>query len=314
MLYKTNKRDLIMSIMRFKEWLGFIEVRDTGTAMQSSHSAARDIGRNANQVIACLMKNIKGWPIKLTAIGGKEDVEDKIDGYFTDGPYSGDSVQIIRRIAERAKDDFAIQIVSKQPSDEEFFDLPLSQLIELYPSKLSAEAQIHLMLNANDDKLFLAKIDDILPFVMVAVKDMKFDQYMLGKFKPNRTFYNAKNGVSIRIAKSREGFSVLAYVPAAKVSNIIIPVSASELETCERPQAPVVTQAITALRPANLQKTDIEIAADAAKETGEGRIEIKSTNPKNIKNKMDVIKKFAAEKKFRMKDNGDGTVSLMPLS
>lgn len=274
--------------------------------MQASSSAARDIGRNANDVIKCLLQKIKGWNIKLTPINSKEDVEDKVDGWFTDGPYQSKSVQIIRRIAARAKDDYAIQIVSKRYDDSEFFRTQLDELIKNFGSKLTAEAEIHIMLNADDDNIFLATIQDIRKAVFAAVDQMKYDPRFRGTFKFDRRSYVARNGVNIRIAQSKEGFSILAYVPAALVATENIPVKAEQLSDCEKPH---FTQAII---PTNLVKTDMQIAADDAKEKGLGIIQIKSSNPKNISKKIQDIRKFALANNLLMKDKGDGTVSLEP--
>jgi hypothetical protein len=294
-------------MISFKSWLEINEARDqSGAAMQASSSAARDIGRNANDVIKCLLQKTKGWNIKLTPINSKEDVEDKVDGWFTDGPYQSKSVQIIRRIAARAKDDYAIQIVSKRYDDSEFFRTQLDELIKNFGSKLTAEAEIHIMLNADDDNIFLATIQDIRKAVFAAVDQMKYDPRFRGTFKFDRRSYVARNGVNIRIAQSKEGFSILAYVPAALVATENIPVKAEQLSDCEKPH---VTQAII---PTNLVKTDMQIAADDAKEKGLGIIQIKSSNPKNISKKIQDIRKFALANNLLMKDKGDGTVSLEP--
>jgi len=294
-------------MISFKSWLEINEARDqSGAAMQASSSAARDIGRNANDVIKCLLQKIKGWNIKLTPINSKEDVEDKVDGWFTDGPYQSKSVQIIRRIAARAKDDYAIQIVSKRYDDSEFFRTQLDELIKNFGSKLTAEAEIHIMLNADDDNIFLATIQDIRKAVFAAVDQMKYDPRFRGTFKFDRRSYVARNGVNIRIAQSKEGFSILAYVPAALVATENIPVKAEQLSDCEKPH---FTQAII---PTNLVKTDMQIAADDAKEKGLGIIQIKSSNPKNISKKIQDIRKFALANNLLMKDKGDGTVSLEP--
>src|ERR1044071_7914546 len=90
-------------------------------AMQHTSSAARDIGRDANELIARII-GMFGVNLELTAIGSKADVDDKIDGVFRSGPFEGKTVQMIRRIAKNSRDDYAIQIVSKRPNESVLLD------------------------------------------------------------------------------------------------------------------------------------------------------------------------------------------------
>jgi hypothetical protein len=58
-------------------------------------------------------------------------------------------------------------------------------------------------------------------------------------------------------------------------------------------------------------KSDMEIAAEEALRTGQGKIIIKSSNPKNVEKKMKEIRAFASTKRLKVQDNGDGTVTLI---
>lgn len=298
----------------FAEWLRLVEVRDTSNAaMQASASKARDIGRNANTLIGCLIEKHNGWTMRHSGIGSKADVTDKIDAWFTSGPHNGDSIQIIRRIAAQAKDDFAIQVVSKQSNEAILMDQNLEDLIQGYGSKLSADAQWHIMLNADDTTIFIANINDIRRLVDQAVQEMKRHPRFRGQFSyDRRSFFDRNTGVNLRVAQSREGYSVLAYVPAASVAQMTIPVNAADIASCETATAPTPVRTPNPLghTPPPATKSDMEIAAEEAEKTGTGTITIKSTNPRNIEKKIKEIRTFASTRRLRVTDNKDGTVTL----
>lgn len=216
--------------MRFSD---YCEVRVHNAAMQQSQSGQRDIGRIANDVIAQIIKQNKGWDLEIEPIGSKADVELQIDGYFKSGPLAGKSCQIIRRIAANAKDDFAIQIVKKQYDDKEIRSLDIGSLRQKYPSKLDASAEIHIMLNAADNAIFLAKIEDIRQTVEKAISEMQQHPHYQGVFAKN-SFSSRSTGVFLRIAQSREGYSVLAYVPAQSVSFETISTTPQQVQSIEQ--------------------------------------------------------------------------------
>lgn len=297
----------------FAEWLKLVEVRDTSNAaMQASASKARDIGRNANTLIGCLIEKHNGWTMRHSGIGSKADVTDKIDAWFTSGPHNGDSIQIIRRIAAQAKDDFAIQVVSKQSNEAIMMDQNLEDLIQNYGSKLSADAQWHIMLNADDTTIFVAHISDIRRLVDQAVQEMKRHPRFRGQFSyDRRSFLDRNTGVNLRVATSREGYSILAYVPAASVAQMTIPVNAADIAGCEAASAPPPVATPNPLRPTPpATKSDMEVAAEEAERSGTGTITIKSTNPRNIEKKIKEIRAFAMRRRLKVTDNGNGTVTL----
>lgn len=188
----------------------------SNAAMQRSDSADRDYGRDANVVIADLIERAKGWHIDLTEIGSPADVDDKIDGYFTSGPDAGRSVQLSCRTGTSAHDDFAIQIVSKRPDVETLYSDAIDALMEQFPAKLQSPAEIHVVLNADQTAIYLANAEMIRPFVQLAVGRMKREAG--GRFNPQRhKFREPSGGAELSVSQSREGWSVLAYVPAERV-------------------------------------------------------------------------------------------------
>jgi hypothetical protein len=196
--------------------------------MQRSDSAARDVGRDANVVIADLIERAKGWHIDLTEIGSPADVDDKIDGFFTTGPDAKRSVQLSCRTGTSAHDDFAIQIVSKRPDVETLYSNSLDALMDRFPAKLQSPAQIHVVLNADGTAIYLANADMIRPFVQLAVTKMKQE---IGRFAPQRhSFREPSGGGELRVSESREGWSVLAYVPAERVKYEKIAVTKEQVD------------------------------------------------------------------------------------
>ena len=211
----------------------FMEIRVANVAMQHSDSPERDIGRNANWLIACLIEKHKGWTMKHTEIMSTEDTEGT-DGWFNDGDYAGKSVQIIRRIATQAQDDFAIKIVARLDDIESILDRPLEELIQQHGSKLSAKAEVHIMLTPDDDAIFIATIEEIRKQVANTIERMKTNPRFNGQFSHSRQSFQDVNGINLRIARGQAGYSVLAYVPARLVAQVTIPVGPQDIVDCER--------------------------------------------------------------------------------
>lgn len=299
------------------------EIRDfSNAAMQHTNSAARNIGRDANFLISCLVKKYTGWEMRLSAINSKADVVDKIDAWWSSGPHDGESIQMIRRIAGKSREDYAIKIVDKQFSDNAILDKDIDLLISRYGSKFSAATKFHIMLNADDTKIFIAKIDDIRAMVNQAIAAMKRDARFRGQFSFNRqSFVDHTTGVNLRVAQSAEGYSVLAYVPAQMIKNVmVISVNKKDMAECEKgnvsaphntkpSQSPASSQA----SPQKIQekpKTELEKAVDQAKAEGSATIEIKSTSPNGFRNKMYEISTIAKRNGLKVTNNGNNSVTL----
>lgn len=272
------------------EWL--VEVRQQNTAMQHTASAARDVGRDANRVVANLLKNLKGWGVRLTAIGSRSDVQDKIDGHFTDGPLQGRSLQIIRRVSASARDDFAIQIVSKQADLNLLLGRDIGELISSHYAKLSSPAEVYVMLNADDNALFLADIADIRRYVDRAVEGMRGGP-MQGRFSAqSQSYFDNYTGITMRVAKSYEGHSVLAYVPAHRISFETVPVTPRDLLIAERGEQTI--RVLASALPQGVSQAWFDAVVEAEK-----GLPVTLKLPNNLK-KLKDLQAFAAKRGVRL--------------
>lgn len=297
-------------MLNFKEWLNIQELRvDQDVATQASSSAARNIGRDANHIVVCLLKEIKGWDIELTPHLGVEDTIDKIDGYFTNGPYNGKSVQIIRRISRDSRDDYAIRLTDRYRRDSAIFGKNLRNLIQNSDSKISSAADLFIMLNPGDDKIFISEGSALQNALYRTLDELESDSFNRGALLPERKSFRSTSGVTLNLGRAAAGLAVLAYIPAQPTSLEIITISPQDVKDCtdaheakkeaqaeeERRaamQAQLERDRIEQERRATLKKSDLEIAIDQAKAGGTGTLTL-TGNLKAINNKLGNIKKAA---------------------
>jgi hypothetical protein len=300
-------------MLRFKEWLQFDEIRfDQDVATQHRLSAARNVGRDSNHIVANLLKELKGWEIELTPHMGEEDAIDKVDGHFVSGEHQGKSVQIKRRVAQRSQDDFALRITNRFRNDHPLFATPVKQLNQMSDSPINKAADIFILLNADDNKIFVADGKQLEQNLSKTFEEIEADPRHQGKLIPDKTFFRSSERTDLRLGVAGTGIAIIAYVPAGNVSVEVVRTTPQEVEEFTNShhathaekeaearraaaEAQLEKDRQEAQRIANLKKSDLEIAIDKALESGTATMPL-AGNPKAIQNKLAFVKRAANQK------------------
>ena len=269
-------------MLSFFEWLkqkSLTEIRVLDAHAQPSQSAERDIGRDANWTIACLLEKTTGWKVRVYPIGSREDVVDKVDAVFESGPHTGQKIQISRRIAMGARDDYQIPLIKNiLPSDLTNNDV--RALVNRSDSKFASLAKWFVMLNANDDKIFMSDIENIKDEVYATIGRMEED----GKERfesTNDRYFDRTNNVNIRVSSGiSRANSLIAYVPAEIVAENIYDTDATKIAECEteiqqeRERKEEEERQAAAEREATRKLSDIELAIKQTKDTGTASLKV----------------------------------------
>lgn len=303
-------------MLNFKEWLQFDEIRfDQDVATQHRLSAARNVGRDSNHIVANLLKELKGWDMELTPHLGEEDTIDKVDGHFTSGEHKGKSVQIKRRVAQRSQDDFALRITDRFRNENALFTRTVKELNDMSDSPIDRAADVFVLLNADDDKIFVADGKQIEENLLNTFKELQDDPMHQGKLLPGKTLFRSSQRTELRLGRAGTGVSILAYVPAVNVSMEIVRTTPQEVQDftdkhnaakaeqeAEEQRAAAAAQLERdrqeAQRKANLKKSDMELAIEKALDTGTATMNL-TGNPKAIQNKLAFVKKAATQNRLR---------------
>jgi len=307
-------------MLSFFEWLkqkSLTEIRVLDAHAQPSQSAERDIGRDANWTIACLLEKTTGWKVRVYPIGSREDVVDKVDAVFESGPHTGQKIQISRRIAMGARDDYQIPLVKNiLPSDLKNNDV--RALVNRSDSKFASLAKWFVMLNANDDKIFMSDIENIKDEVYATIGRMEED----GKERfesTNDRYFDRTNNVNIRVSSGiSRANSLIAYVPAEIVAENIYDTDATKIAECEteiqqeRERKEEEERQAAAEREAARKLSDIELAIKQTKDTGTASLKVVG-NKNAIDTKLKKIRAAASANRIRVDVKPDGTVTLINM-
>lgn len=307
-------------MLSFFEWLkqkSITEIRVLDAHAQPSQSAERDIGRDANWTIACLLEKTTGWKVRVYPIGSREDVVDKVDAVFESGPHTGQKIQISRRIAMGARDDYQIPLVKNiLPSDLTNNDV--RALVNRSDSKFASLAKWFVMLNANDDKIFMSDIENIKDEVYATIGRMEED----GKERfesTNDRYFDRTNNVNIRVSSGiSRAISLIAYVPAEIVAENIYDTDPTKIAECEteiqqeRERKEEEERQAAAEREATRKLSDIESAIKQTKDTGTASLKLVG-NKNAIEGKLKKIRAAASANRIRVDVKPDGTVTLINM-
>jgi hypothetical protein len=307
-------------MLSFFEWLkqkSLTEIRVLDAHAQPSQSAERDIGRDANWTIACLLEKTTGWKVRVYPIGSREDVVDKVDAVFESGPHTGQKIQISRRIAMGARDDYQIPLIKNiLPSDLTNNDV--RALVNRSDSKFASLAKWFVMLNANDDKIFMSDIENIKDEVYATIGRMEED----GKERfesTNDRYFDRTNNVNIRVSSGiSRANSLIAYVPAEIVAENIYDTDATKIAECEteiqqeRERKEEEERQAAAEREAARKLSDIELAIKQTKDTGTASLKVVG-NKNAIDTKLKKIRAAASANRIRVDVKPDGTVTLINM-
>lgn len=223
--------------INFKEWL-IDEIRVSGTAYAATDDPDRQRGRDENDVTARIIKNKMGWDNQTTAIGGFADVSLKIDGKFTSGDFNGKTFQIGVRQSAGAKPDVSYKMTSRPMDIDEIIGVPFTELMRINPSKASASVDLYILRTADDDHIYICEdadlkveLDKLLnglkPRVAFTERDFGNVLYM---DKPNRFKGGLQVGKNeLRLAPSRLGHSLIAYLNAPSCAIVDIPINMDDI-------------------------------------------------------------------------------------
>jgi len=309
-------------MLSFFEWLkqkSLTEIRVLDAHAQPSQSAERDIGRDANWTIACLLEKTTGWKVRVYPIGSREDVIDKVDAVFESGPHTGQKIQISRRIAMFAQDDYQITLVQNVRLPSDIIDKDIRTLVDQSKTKFSSLAKWFVMLNADDDKIFMSDIENIKDEVYQTIGRMEDDARLQGQFKSLSDRYIDKvNNVHIRITSGISGNSIVAYVPADIVAENIYDTDPTKIAECEteiqqeRERKEEEERQAAAEREATRKLSDIELAIKQTKDTGTASLKVVG-NKNAIEGKLKKIRAAASANRIRVDVKPDGTVTLINM-
>lgn len=309
-------------MLSFFEWLkqkSITEIRVLDAHAQPSQSAERDIGRDANWTIACLIEKITGWKVTVYPIGSREDVVDKVDAVFASGPHIGEKIQISRRIAMGARDDYQIPLV-KNILLSDLTNNDIRTLVNRSDSKFASLAKWFVMLNANDDKIFMSDIANIKDEVYDTIGRMEEDPTFEGRLKGfSDRYVDRTNNVHIRVASGiARSISLIAYVPADIVAENIYDVDVNKIAECEekiqkeKEEKEAAQRKEEEEREAKRKLSDIELAIKQAKDTGTASLKVVG-NKNAIDTKLRKIRAAASANRIRVDVKPDGTVTLINM-
>lgn len=162
-------------ILEFAEWLQLDEMRRFGMAQAASGSEARQAGRNANEIVTCLLRKKLECKIRDFPPFSAQDLQG-IDAYFIDGPYAKQDLQIQARASHAARDDFAIALGDKRQNPNSYLGKKITEIIQPDPNakhltKWHQKTHVHALMSADDNMIYLAKWPDLEEAAMKAFKN-----------------------------------------------------------------------------------------------------------------------------------------------
>ena len=288
--------------LSFAEWFyneatGLSKSNFTNQSLKVRLAQGKDIGEPfIKRQLAMHGLIITGVPVKL----------DKT--YKIDGKLNGEPVQIkLRRSKKEGRNDISYEVCRNHDDTR-----PLSeQLKDVHQQGRDYKgwAKHYFVMNQAETEIYHVPAALIKSSVDRAIAELNSRGGHL-----TRPF-TARDGTELRPTQDQDAesftpFKVMAFVP---VSNVLLKVYPIQPETAANIMAGknIGGGAMsTPMAHMLLKKSDVETAADEAAQKGSGIIRLQSTNPKNIERKMKEIRSFAAQRRLRMTNNGDGTITL----
>jgi len=242
-----------MEKINFKKWFEIQEARVSGLSADADAAKggeARNLGNIDNITIAELLR-AKGIDVQSVEDFTDLDQEHKVDAWVNNGVLKtkqGDlnlknkMLQIVTRKGEKASDDFAVNIT---PHSE---ILPFGKNVSTYrkeilenakrkgykifsnyeEGKLVGSADYYVMLSVLDNTMYIISKNNLKGLVDQAVRDLERSNY---KFKEKGSFGAA--GVELRpskrLASGKETYTIIAYIPADKNADYIVPLDVDDV-------------------------------------------------------------------------------------
>lgn len=285
--------------LNFAEWFyqessGLSKHDFTNQSLQDRMAQGRDIGE------PFIKRQLAMHGLVITGVPARMDKTQKIDGML-----KGEPVQIkLRRSGMAGRNDISYEVCRNHDDTR-----PLSeQLKDIHQQGRDYKGQVkhYFVMNQAETEIYHVPAAMIKASVDKAIAELDSKG---GRLTRPLT---ASDGTELRPTRDKDAesftpFKVMAFIP---VNNVILKSYPIQPDT-----APSMTAgknigggAMSSHIP--LKKSDVETAADEAEQKGSGIIRLQSTNPKNLIKKMKDIRSFAAQRRLRVTDNGNGTVTL----
>jgi hypothetical protein len=289
----------------FAEWLQIVEADNTksglagsdftGMSLADRMAQGRDIGE------PFIKRQLAMHGIRISGVPARMDKTQKVDGMW-----NGDPIQIkLRRSGMAGRNDIAFEVCRNHDKGLKLSD----QLKNVDQQGRDYKGQVkhYFVMNQAETEIYHIPASAIKAAVNAAIAELDADSRMQGYL--TRPF-TSSNQTELRPTQDKDPasftpFKVMAFIPVDAVVQKAYPIQDEPPVVAGTPHNPL------GHTPPPAQKSDMEVAAEEALRTGQGKITIKSSNPKNIEKKMKEIRMFASSKKLKVQDNGDGTVTLI---
>ena len=289
--------------LSFAEWFytettGLSKNDFTSLSLKDRMAQGRDIGE------PFIKRQLAMHGLVITGVPARMDKTQKIDGML-----NGEPVQIkLRRSGMAGRNDISYEVCRNHDDSR-----PLSeQLKDFHQQGRDYKGQVkhYFVMNQTETEIYHVPAALIKASVDRAITELDTKGGHLTR--PLK----ASDGTELRPTQDKDAesftpFKVMAFIP---VSNVILkaypiqPDTASSMAAGKNIGGGAVS--VNPMAHQVLKKSDVETAADEVEQKGSGIIRLQSSNPKNLIKKMKEIRSFAAQRRLRVTDNGDGTVTL----
>lgn len=277
--------------LNFAEWFyqettGLSKNDFTSQSLQDRMAQGRDIGE------PFIKRQLAMHELVISGVPARMDKTQKIDGML-----KGEPVQIkLRRSGMAGRNDISYEVCRNHDDSVSLSE----QLKDVHQQGRDYKGQVkhYFVMNQAETEIYHVPATLIKASVDKAIAELDSKGGHL--VHP----FTASDGTELRPTRDKDPesftpFKVMAFIP---VNNVILKAYPIQPDTAPSMMAGknVGGGAIN----------DIETAADEAEQKGSGIIRLQSTNPKNAIKKMQEIRRFAAQRRLKVTDNGNGTITL----